>query len=223
MNHDSENGDSLAALGEPSSLPVEMEPPIALEDRVVNALVRRGMIRPDRPVTKYSLGWRAVRASLAAAACATILAVGVFIGRASTEQIPGSLTNLTGAETDLYALLLFETDSYDRPSAQEALTRYGEYSEWIALAREREQFVTGEDFDADRGWLIAPEDGGVAVSETVRVAGGPPLSGVLFVRADHHDDALRLARALPHVRHGGSVLVQKTIRTDVPTPEPTRE
>lgn len=205
-----------ADMGDPESLPIEIEPPKALEDRVVNALLDRGLIRANRGSSRHSVGWRAVRASLAAATCVALVAVGVLIGRSSITDTTSSIATLTGAESNLYALLLFETPGYDRPTATEAMQRYGEYSQWIAYARERDQFVTGEDLEVEEGWLLAPAENDVTVSEVVTVDGSVPLSGVLFIRAEKVEEAIEIAKVLPHIRHGGSVIVQKTIRTDVP-------
>ncbi|MDX1517271.1 MAG: VOC family protein [Woeseiaceae bacterium] len=213
--NESDNGEWPAEAGPPGSLPTEIEPPKALEDRVVRSLIDQGLIERGPVATRRGIGWRAVRASLAAAACFALVGVGVWIGRGTGDPVP---TSLTGAETDLYALLLFETDGYDRPVGAEALTRYGEYSQWIAQAAARNQFVTGEDLEADHGWLLAPADGGVTVRPSPAVEGTPPLSGVLFIRADTPDEALEIARRLPHLRHGGTVIMQKTIPTDTPPP-----
>lgn len=201
-----------------SSLPVEIDPPASLEDRTVGLLRRRGLLETARARAAVTNGWRGVRASFAIAACVAVLALGVVLGRMSvyTESpVPGTLT---GAETDLYALLLFETRGYDRPSGAEALARYSEYSEWIAIARERDQFVTGEDLDVGEGWLLAPSASGVDVQQRLVTDQSAPLSGVLFIRAEDSGKALQLAKALPHIRHGGEVVVQKTRRTDLPPP-----
>jgi len=124
--------------------------------------------------------------------------------------------SLTGAENDLYALLLYETDGYERPAAEEAMTRYGEFSEWVAEASRLGQFVTGEDLEVDRGWMVVPTAAGAQIEAATAIAPDTPLSGIFFVRADRPEAALELARNLPHVKYGGRVLVQKTIPTDVP-------
>lgn len=200
------------------SLPTEIPPPASLEDRTVDLLRQRGLLEDERHGSTPSTGWRSVRASFAIAACVAVLALGVVIGRMSafTDSTPAG--SLTGAETDLYALMLYETSGYDRPSGSEAMARYSEYGQWIAMARERDQFVTGEDFDAQHGWLLVPTDAGVDIQQRLVTDRSAPLSGVLFIRADDPDAALQLARTLPHIRHGGEVVVQKTIRTDVPPP-----
>lgn len=200
------------------SLPTEIPPPASLEDRTVDLLRQRGLLEDDRQGATSSTGWRSVRASFAIAACVAVLALGVVIGRMSAFAESTPAGTLTGAETDLYALMLYETSGYDRPSGSEAVVRYGEYGQWIALARERDQFVTGEDFDVQQGWLLAPTDTGVDVQQRLVTEQSAPLSGVLFIRADNPEAALQLAGTLPHIRHGGEVVVQKTIRTDIPPP-----
>ena len=217
MKRHTDPPDWLSIAGDRESLAVEMEPPEALEQRTVDRLLERKLITRDAQKGRPYTGWHAVRASFAAAACIGLVALGVLIGRMTdgTHVSPGVLT---GAETDLYALLLYETDDYDRAEGAEALARFSEYSEWIATAREREQFVTGEDLEAHRGWLLVPTESGIDVSEYASIPQSAPLSGILFVRATSSSDAIDLAKNLPHLEHGGSVIVQKTIRTDIPPP-----
>lgn len=216
MSHESENSEWPEEAGDRKALPTEMEPPTGLEDRVVETLRRRGLIGADVTPVRQHLGWRTVRASLAAAACVALVAIGFFIGRSSQDSALSQTAALTRAATDLYALLLYETDGYDKPMGAEAVQRYGEYSVWVAEARQRGQFVTGEDLEVERGWAVIPSGAGVEVEPSTSIAADAPLSGIFFIRAANANDALDLARELPHVKHGGRVLVQKTIPTDVP-------
>ena len=219
MSHDSDNVEWPQEAGERGALPKEMQPPRELEERVVGTLMSRGLIAAQEKPVARPIAWRAVCASLAAAACTALVAIGFFLGRISGDVTPAPVTALTGSADDLYALLLYETAGYDRPTRAEAMTRYGEYSVWVAEARRRDQFVTGEDLEADRGWRVMPSHEGPMVEEATSVAEDAPLSGIFFIRAKDARHALELARELPHIKHGGSVLVQKTIPTDTP-PEP---
>ncbi|MBT8078591.1 MAG: hypothetical protein KJO31_08425 [Gammaproteobacteria bacterium] len=219
MSHESDNPKWPPEAGDPKTLPTEMQPPAGLEDRVVNALQERRLLDETTTTARQHVGWRAVRASLAAAACVALVAVGFFLGKAMENTVLPVTTTLTGGETDLYALLLYETDGYDRAIGAEAMQRYSEYSNWVAVARQRGQFVTGEDLEVDRGWLLVPSADGVEVERSTSIAANAPLSGMFLVRATDADDVLDLARELPHIKHGGQVLVQKTIPTDVP-PQP---
>lgn len=228
-----------------NELPSEMAPPAQLEDRVVERLHARRLLRRT-PIQKAPApGWRIMRYALATAAGLALVAFGVLIGREDLLTFPGGSAaggeaaatasggleardrnasgvlggSLTGAENNLYALLLYETPGYDRPGASELHLRYDEYSEWVADASARDQFVTGEDLDVDRGWRVRPAEGVLPVIEpTGAQAPAAPLSGVFFVRADTPEQALDLASSLPHVRHGGEVIVQRTIPTITPPP-----
>lgn len=201
------------AAGDPALLARETPPPDGLEDRIAAELVDRRLIRPgsaSRPVRqRQGHRWLALAASL------VFLLAGLLIGRMTA---PGGAV-LTGADPDLYALLLFETDGYREPQGDGALAAYGEYSAWVAEARGREQFVAGEDLEAGRGWVLSPAAEGADIRPGAPVAGSAPLSGLFFVRADSPEQALDLARSLPHLRHGGSVVVQKTLPTANPPGE----
>jgi len=106
--------------------------------------------------------------------------------------------------------------AYDKATGAEALQRYSEYSDWISRARQQGQFVTGEDLEANRGWVLIPSGDGVDVELSASVTDDAPLSGILFIRAKDAEQAMNLAKDLPHIKHGGRVVVQKTIPTDVP-------
>ncbi len=190
-----------------SSLERETQPPDGLEDRVVQALQDRGLLgaRALRPSSPWRL-------PLAAAAAIAVLTVGVLIGRTTA---PSGFTDgtVTGMENNVYALLLFENPEYDAPQGPEMMTRYGEYGRWVATAVERKQFLAGEDLEASQGWVIEPSDDGPVIGRAAALAEGAPLSGVFFIRANNAEDALQLAAELPHLRHGGKVVVQRTIPT----------
>ncbi|MBT8100106.1 MAG: hypothetical protein KJO82_10165 [Gammaproteobacteria bacterium] len=216
MSTDKQKPEWPAIAGDPDRLASEIKPPDRLEDELVGQLLNKGLIRAERSHHQRRSHWTAVRASLAAAASVALVAIGVWIGY--EIQPSAGAGSLTGAESNLYAFLLYETERYDPASGAEAMTRYGEYSAWVAKARERGQFVTGEDLEVHRGWTLSPSDDGVRIVEGSTPAEAAALSGIFFIKADSPPEALELARELPHIRHGGNVLVQKTIRTDV-TPD----
>jgi len=110
MSHESENSGWPAEAGDRRALATEMEPPADLENRVVETLRNRGLIGANLSPVSRHVGWRAMRASLAAAACVALVAIGIFIGRNLQDRELPLAAALTGGETDLYALLLYETD-----------------------------------------------------------------------------------------------------------------
>lgn len=192
-----------------SRLSRDLDPPADLEDRVVTALDERRLLGGHRRHGSTR------RLALAAAASVAILAIGVVLGRATAPSTAPAGT-LTGAETDVYALLLYENADYVPPTGAEAGTRYREYSLWVAEAYKREQFITGEDLEAERGWLLSPSGDGPRIESAATVEEAAPLSGIFFIRADGPEHALALARELPHLSHGGKVVVQKTVPTVTP-------
>lgn len=189
-----------------------LDPPPCLEERVVAALQQQALLRPARSGTHFS--WLTVRAALVAAACMAILAVGILIGRNTVGGLDAALAALIGNETDLYAVMLYETTGYDvnGPDADRAL--FEEYNQWVALARGQGQFVTGEDLEITRGWLVSQSANEPRVEPATALAESAPLSGIFFLRTDNEDELLALVAELPHIKHGGQVLVQKTIPTN---------
>ncbi len=214
MKDDSHDAGGPPQSGELSSLPREMQPPPELERKVMEELRRRGLIgTASQPRSRSGQPFAALaRTGLAAAASLVLVAVGFLLGRATAPELPAPGAAQTQRPT-LYALSLFETDGFQRAEGAGALERYQEYSRWVAEARSREQFVTGEDLTVDRGWLLAPmADAEPGVSPPASAS----LSGIFFITADDEQQALELARQLPHLQHGGYVVMQEVIPTDAP-------
>lgn len=216
MSSDTEHVDWPTEAGDPRRLERERDPPPELEDRVVAALHRRGLLTGEPRTDGAGPGWRHVRLALAMAAGLLLFAGGAWVGRNTAPAAPVPAAALTGSATDLYALLLYETEGYDRPRGAAFRSRYDEYSQWVAEAVRRDQFVAGEDLLVESGWALAPAAGEPMPAAPARIDAAPPLSGIFFIRADSPDEALELAGRLPHLRHGGTVVVQKTVPTDTP-------
>ena len=200
-------------------LPREMQPPAALEDRVTRRLALRGLLAAGgRPGARHTggggLGLR--WGGLAAAAALLSLATGFLVGRASSHA---PATGAAAAVPSQYALLLYETEGYDAPVGAEGLVRYREYSRWVAEARRRGQFVTGEDLAVEHGWVMAPGPERPLLRPGTATDSPAALSGIFLITASEPEQALALAESLPHLRHGGQVVVQPVLPTDVP-PEP---
>lgn len=192
-------------------LPLEAAPPPELEDRVVDALLSRDLLRGRNVARGSRASWRG--GLLRAAAVVALLGAGFVTGRlGALRPSEGG----TGGEVAAarYALLLYETEEFRPASGAEEAARYHEYSHWVAWAREREQFVTGEDLAVDEGRVLTPAGEGPTVESGVAPKERASLSGVFLIEASDLDDAVELARRLPHLEHGGQVVVQRVVPTD---------
>lgn len=212
-----------AEAGNPDDLPSEMQPPPALEKRVWKALAQRGLVdeAPSTPA-RLRLRGRFRRPTSSAAtliAASLLVALGFLLGKAVSRDPVGAPT----PNVEKYALLLYEGRSYDRAEGEELMARYDEYSQWVAKARRRGQFVTGEDLSVEDGWIVAPgeADGPPRQEPGISSSDGAALSGLFVVTAPSYVEAVELARGLPHVRHGGEVVVQRILPTEEPPVVPS--
>lgn len=209
MNRETEPVAWPPEAGDPQDLPLEIEPPPQLVEAVVGALHDRELLRAEG----RSSTWRS---TLLAAACA-VVAFGV--GRFTAPDHPAAPV-LDGTATDVWAVLLYENEAYDRPEGAEVGERYREYGSWVAEARRRGQWITGQDLEAEAGWRLFAGGSGDAggVVEPVPTVGerDAPLSGIFLLHAATPEEALSLAHELPHLRHGGVVVVQRTLPTAAP-------
>lgn len=206
-------------------LPAELEPPDGLEGRVVSALHDEGLLETasrSRPWARASGAW------VAAAAAGLVLGILGFalgrwqqLGHLEDDRVETAVASVGPAQ---YALLLYESPGFREPGREELRADYDEYSRWVALARQRRQFVTGEDFAVDRGWtLSSPESSSPESTIDARASALAPadavLSGMFLIRATSSEEALELARQLPHLDRGGHVVVQEVLPTDQPPVE----
>jgi len=172
-------------------------PPADLEDRLVDALAARGLVRRRRPW----LAW-----GLPAAAIALFVA-----GWAVGSRGPGGPLVPAGAPAPgtRYALLFYEGPAFDTlPSPEASGTLAAEYSEWARRARARGITVKGEELEPRGRSLGAESEAGGAFATR---EGDEVLGGFMIVEAASLEAAVELARTHPHVRHGGRIVVRPVV------------
>lgn len=177
-----EREDDAPLLAALSALPREEDPPAELEARVLDALRAEGLVRPR--------GARRVPpAFLALAAALVLFAAGVLAGR-SQRPAPSS-------PPSRYVLLLYQGGMKPPASAEEEAVFVREYTSWM-----REQAASGRYVDGEK---LGDDHRLVGVSE------GPDLLGYFIVGAASLDEAEAIARAHPHAKHGGLVVVKEIV------------
>ena len=173
-------------------LPAEIPPAPALEDRIVAELERRGLAtRVAPPGRLRGPAWR--WAGRAAAALAIFL-----LGWAARGLGPAGAPAVQAQ----YALFLYEDSTFDGSAGL-----VEEYGAWARELDRAGHLVWAERL-ADRGTLFAPSAAGVTVSSRVPAAPEGVVTGLFVVRAGSPADAEAIARAAPHLRHGGRVAVR---------------
>lgn len=174
---------ALRDLGRPAP------PPDGLEDRIVAAAARAGLVRRRGAPRAASVRWP--RVALAAAAGLALLLAGGWLGsRLAAPPAP---------EGPRYLLLLHEGPGFDA-SGDVA----GEYAAWAARMRETGGALVGAE--------LSPE---ARIAEAPGVAGGGPASGrptgYFILEARDLGEAEEIARSHPHVRRGGTIEVRPIV------------
>ena len=139
----------------------EIDPPKALEDRIIRQLRREGLLR-RRNYWPY-----------AAIAAAVVLLLVWPRNEARAN----------------YILLLYESPQFQGGNREE-------YSNWARSMRPR--IVGGEELDKTDVLATAPQS-------DVR------LAGFFLIAARDDAQATAVARACPHLRHGGSVVLRRIV------------
>ena len=180
-------------------LPRELAPRPELEERVVAALAGRGLVR----VPRGGRG-RIGRAAAAVAAGLLLMAAGVWIGRALPQ---GRARTIAPDASPRFVLFLLRGQESDRPEEEGA--RVAEYRAWARGLAASGRSVSGEKLDDREERLGAP---GAPVAAAA-VAPEEEIRGYFVISAASLDDALAVARACPHLRHGGKIVVRPIAAT----------
>ena len=164
-----------------AGLRAEIPPPAALESRVVAALQRRGHLR-RRPLR----AWGALAASLLG------LAGGWWLrGEARSPASP------VARRAPLFLLLLSGEPSLGTPGE----ARVEAYRKWARELAAEGRLVGAEKL-ADQAVLVE------ARATTASALDEASPTGIFILRARDLAEAIAIARASPHVRLGGRVIVR---------------
>jgi hypothetical protein len=155
--------------------------PPELEERLVAALRRQGLLRPRRH-------W--LRTTAAAAAGMVLFVAGVLVGKGPAAR---------GVPPDMPRFVLFLYAASDsRPVAEsDEAARVQEYARWARLQRAMGSVEAGQRL----------EDTAVTLGSAEASLGVGP-AGYFIVRASSLEQAVGVARSCPHLRHGGVIVVR---------------
>jgi hypothetical protein len=156
-------------------------PPAELKSRIRRDLSGRGLIRRRE--------WSRVSGGLAAGLVAlTLFGGGLVLGRRSTG---------TAAESGpRFVLLLYDPAGFDRTVPEPTLVE--EYRSWAHSLGDR--LALGEKLGAEERLL------GQDHAAAAGAAG--PLGGLFIIRARNLEEAMKIARSCPHLKHGGVIAVR---------------
>ncbi len=163
-------------------------------------------VQRQPPVASPRAPWWPV----AAAAAIAGIALGGLIGGAIGSRIGGSRGREVAAEpshSGLPTFALFLEEPAGQWPPHTPLMRPG-YFEWMDTLVARGQYAGGERLSEDAGRYLALGDT-IGSADTTRAAAAVNFSGLFLIHARDYDDAVRIARGSPHLRHGG-VLVRRT-------------
>ncbi|MGH7571411.1 MAG: YciI family protein [Gemmatimonadota bacterium] len=156
-----------------------------LEERVVDRLRREGLVGRRR--SGRTLAWAAVLAG--------VFLAGVAVG----DRWLGAPA---AVEQTRYVLLLREGPSYRAASTPDARrARVAEYGAWARTLAGDGRFVEGEKLAGEERFVAFPAAG------TEDRTGA--IAGYFVIESTSYEEAVRIARDSPHVRHGGVVEVRK--------------
>ena len=184
MTDDTKTHDFVPELG---SLPNEVAPDSAVEQRTIAALRQRSLLRPQ--------GVRAVglRPLLALAAVAVIAFLyGLNVGRSDAP---------TRAPEASFALMLYGGSTGGDSSAH--AVRAAEYRRWASAEHPWGRVIGGEAL-GDSAWTVSQAKAAVSLSKPR----SDDLVGFFLIQAPSREAAAFLAAECPHLKYGGRVVVR---------------
>lgn len=127
--------------------------------------------------------------------------------RVAADGSPGTPADVASATGPSFLLLLREGDAFP-VTGEDVQSLVAEYTDW-ARSLAAEGRLAGAEKLADGGRLLAPAGDTVAVTRLTDTAGEERIGGFFLIRAADLDDALRITRRSPHLRHGGSIELRR--------------
>lgn len=164
-------------------------PPPELKQQVTGSLKARGLL--GGAGTGRRQPW------LRAAAAVMLLAGGAAVGRLSVRSGAAALPDTRPQ----YMLLLYEDSSFAGRGDPQLVAEYGAWADSLARTG---ALVSGEKL-ADEGGAVLHAAG----IEAGTIPASAELAGYFIVSAASEEDALGIARACPHLRHGGFVALRR--------------
>lgn len=194
MTDDEQPGSEDGGRDAPASLAAGLAPPASAEERIVEILTGRGVLR-RAPERRRRMALLLIAA--AAAAFVSGLAVGSRVTSAAEKRPAPESLRPRALRFVLFLSPLPGEDAAGEPG------RVAEYRRWAAEIRRHGRFVVGEKLE-DGGRVVSSAGAGAAAAP---VADGGP-AGYFVVEAGSFEDAVAVARSCPHVKHGGRITVR---------------
>lgn len=174
----------------------EHQPPAGLEERVVHQLRDERLLGSGASLLSSSPWMRAAAAVLLAA-------LGFAAGAWWMRPAPAITAVDRGGPR--FLLLLHETPVSQASSPERLHALIEEYKSWAADGARQGFLLDGEKLKDAR--YLLPETSGASGARAEGTEG--PIGGYFVIRAGDYEEALRLARTCPHLRHGGRIEVRE--------------
>ena len=187
-------------------------PPEDLEDSVVSALKKEGLVAERRVPAHRTWGW----AGLALAASLAAFYAGLSVserGAGRTGGDPAEPTTSIVASPERYLLLLYEDDAYLAPTTPaEGEERAAEYGAWAAGVHAQGVVIEGEELaPATESRTLDGRGGRVVETAGAPAAATGVVAGYFVIEAPDAGAAAAVARTMPHLEYGGTVVVRPVV------------
>ena len=172
------------------SLPRQRTAPPYLEEKIMNELQERGLLKTE---TQGSWNWLTRIAAMLA-----LIVLGGTGGYVLRMSESGSTA--PAPKNPLYVLLIRESPK-SSGGGQELVAEYGQ---WAAGVYKSGRYITGEKL-RDQGKVLSSSEGTIQVTDAMFNTGQGELGGYFIIEANDYEDAVRIASQCPHLKYGGTI------------------
>ena len=172
------------------SLPRQRTAPPYLEEKIMNELQERGLLK-----TEVNSNWNWLTRIAAMLALIVLGGTGGYFMRMSES---GSTAH--APKNPLYVLLIRESPT-STGGGQELVAEYGQ---WAAGVYKSGRYITGEKL-REQGKILSSSEGAIQVTDAMFNTGQGELGGYFIIEANDYEDAVRIASQCPHLKYGGTI------------------
>ena len=159
-------------------------PPDHLETSVIDALKREGLIKTKTITMNTNLKWVA-----SVAASILIFFAGTYWGKQSVNAVE--------IDPNLGYMLILHEDEDFRPG--DPMAMFEEYGAWMQNTSQSGVIITGQELSNKAVMVNSASEVSLGEEAAERI------SGYFIIEAKSEQEALKVARANPHVKYGGTI------------------
>ena len=101
-------------------------------------------------------------------------------------------------------------DRYDNIGESELMDLMKDYIGWVEEMAANGKYLSGEKLLADGGKVVTNTSGSIEVHDGPFAEVAEILGGYMVIDAEDYDEAVKIARSHPHMKHNQTIMIRQT-------------